>query len=87
MGYILPIQFDQYTQYANRTLKEEQKAFTLAPVSRATIDTKLYYGKMEYTKYRPIPNGQGRIRSGKDGKFDKILGELTGKGQHVNEYA
>lgn len=86
MGYILPISFDQYTQYVNRTMKEEQKPFSLTPVYKPTIHTKLRNNRQHLEMYKPISPPESRRRVAKDGRFEEILSELTGKGKHVNEY-
>ncbi len=86
MGYILPINHDQYTQYANRTAANRQPDLTLSPVQRATLDTKLRnYGQGNLEQYKPVGFLYEGTKVKKTKKFDEILAEMTGKGYKINE--
>ncbi|WP_017754671.1 hypothetical protein [Calidifontibacillus oryziterrae] len=95
MGYILPLNHEQYTQYANRTIRKDTSGFKLAPVQRVTIRTKLK-GKTNYEdKYEEIKQLQDgnskeieRVETTgfeRDDLDEKDLAELTGKGTLFNE--
>ncbi|WP_070119715.1 hypothetical protein [Bacillus marinisedimentorum] len=86
MGYILPINHDQYTQYANRTTATRQTALTVSPVYRATLDTKLLnYGQNNLERHKPVEFLYDKTKVKKSKKFNEILSELTGKGYKINE--
>ncbi|WP_417897265.1 hypothetical protein ABN702_12975 [Bacillus haimaensis] len=86
MGYVLPVQMDAYTQYANRlnTTKEQIK---LDPVIRPAF----YRVDSQYSWEDIQKNIRTNLYKGKKDEkaashiSDHLLAELTGKGRYVNE--
>lgn len=86
MGYVLPVQMDAYTQYANRlnTTKEKIK---LDPVIRPAfyrVDSQYSWEDIHKNANPSLYRGK---RNEKEAEYisDHLLAELTGKGRYVNE--
>lgn len=72
MGYILPLQMDQYTQYVNRTTPVKQDYAKVAEVPTVSFDNRVKV--METYEMK------------KKKKFSEhFYNELTGKGAYINE--
>lgn len=92
MGYILPIQMDAYTQYANR-IATSKEYIKLNPVNKTTfypVDSK--YSWSEIQKNNPsasysLNKKQNKAEAKSSVISDKLLSEITGKGRFINEFA
>ncbi len=85
MGYVLPVQMDAYTQYANRTVSEKQQ-IKLDPVVRPTfyrVDPQLSWLEIhKNTRHNQLTGKKEKVASGIS---EKLLADLTGKGRYFNE--
>ncbi|MCV9888786.1 MULTISPECIES: hypothetical protein [Bacillaceae] len=80
MGYILPIQHDTYTQYANRSVSVQQHYAHVLPTSAITLNTR-------HLRESPQAEQQKFADILKDKmKQNKYIATYTGKGNHLNEY-
>jgi len=92
MGYILPINHEQYNQYANRIIRKDGPPFVVKPVQKITMRAKLK-GKTDYEeKYEETKVIKNFVVKKKDKceesavkHDDECEAELTGKGKHFNE--
>ncbi|KPB03571.1 hypothetical protein [Bacillus sp. CHD6a] len=85
MGYVLPVQMDAYTQYANRTISEKQM-LKLDPVIRPAfyrVDQQLSWEEI----HKNIQHNQVNRKREKQtsGISDKLLADITGKGRFFHE--
>lgn len=85
MGYVLPVQMDAYTQYANRTVSEKQQ-LRLDPVIRPAfyrVDPQLSWQEIN----RNAQHNNLNLRKEKQASriSDKLLADITGKGRYFNE--
>ncbi|QFT88442.1 hypothetical protein FIU87_07285 [Bacillus sp. THAF10] len=86
MGYLLPVQMDAYTQYANRTVSEKE-GIKLDPVIRPhfyKLDSQLTWQEVHQNLKQP--SFIKKKDASDDKKYDKLLAQLTGKGQLFQEY-
>ncbi|KMJ58193.1 hypothetical protein AB685_09760 [Bacillus sp. LL01] len=85
MGYVLPVQLDAYTQYANRTISEKQR-IRLDPVVRPTfyrIDPQLTWQEVhKNTQHNQLNHKKEKQAADIS---DKLLADITGKGRLFNE--
>ncbi|MEA3322011.1 MAG: hypothetical protein U9Q88_18625 [Bacillota bacterium] len=85
MGYVLPVQMDAYTQYANRTISEKQR-LKLDPVIRPTfyrVDPQLSWEEIhKNTQHNQFNRKREKQASGIS---DKLLADITGKGRFFHE--
>jgi hypothetical protein len=90
MGYILPLNNYQSTQYANRTSNRASSPFMLPPVFKASIEKKLKDQNREAPEYDKIKE-KTNIYSTNEIVFKKpkvnyeLISTITGKGIHFNE--
>ncbi|TCT22390.1 hypothetical protein EDD68_10936 [Melghiribacillus thermohalophilus] len=87
MGYILPIQHHQYQDYHRRTAGTTENPFVLERPFRIELNNKLKEKKKEEKQKkqtRPLTIYAARNVHAIE-HTEKLLAELTGKGQHVNE--
>ncbi|MCG1020167.1 hypothetical protein [Sutcliffiella horikoshii] len=85
MGYVLPVQMDAYTQYANRTVSDKQQ-IRLDPVIRPTfyrVDPQLSWQEI----HRNAQHQHLNLKKEKQASriSDKLLADITGKGRYFNE--
>lgn len=92
MGYILPVNHEQYTQYANRTIRKDGPAFITKPVEKVTIRAKLkgktnYQEKYEEAKQLHHDHDKEAINDAVQDQeqIDHCMADLTGKGTLFNE--
>ena len=83
MGYVLPVQMDTYTQYANRTVSDKQQLRT-EPVFKAAfykVDPQLSWQEI----HRNARHHHLNMKKVKQASriSDKLLSDLTGKGLYV----
>lgn len=83
MGYILPVQFNQYQQYQKRVTENSDKTFVLPPMKPTPINP---YFTGEEPQEREKWNSSNISKEKHSQKFDQILAELTGKGENINYY-
>lgn len=87
MGYVLPVQMDAYTQYANR-INTSKELIKLDPINRPTF----YRIDPQYSWEDIQKNSSNNLTKGK--KVEKtaihissqMMAEITGKGRYVNEF-
>lgn len=94
MGYILPINHEQYNQYANRVVRKDGPPFKVKRVQKITIREKLK-GKTDYEdKYQEVRGIRKYVIKNRDylpDQEDKVEAvntneaEITGKGQNFDE--
>lgn len=97
MGYILPVDNNQYKQYEkNQITKKEKTPYMLEDVQRPTIQTKLKKDKYEVfddhgEQKEHVTNNKNQNKQNvvevEQETIDYYVAELTGKGQHFNDYA
>ncbi|UAL48696.1 hypothetical protein K7887_07115 [Sutcliffiella horikoshii] len=85
MGYVLPVQMDTYTQYANRTVSEKQR-IKLDPVFRPAfykVDPQQSWEEI----HKNLQHNQANRKKEKQasGISDKLLADITGKGRFFHE--
>lgn len=85
MGYVLPVQMDAYTQYANRTISEKQQ-IKLDPVIRPNfyrVDPRYSWEEI----HKNTPQNQYNHKKEKQASriSDKLLADITGKGRLFHE--
>lgn len=91
MGYILPLNQEQYTQYANRTIRKDVQPFTLIPVQKPTIRTKLKGKTIYEERYNALKlqrhdgDEKQKIKKVNPDVIDYCVANLTGKGTLFNE--
>ncbi|WP_102347293.1 hypothetical protein [Bacillus sp. Marseille-P3661] len=87
MGYILPLNHEQYTQYANRTImKKHVRSFTLAPVYKVTLHTKMNNSaEPNEQNEKPKPVDERVLHEPKGKNADIYMADITGKGTLFNE--
>ncbi|MGM0836780.1 MAG: hypothetical protein ACQEV7_11540 [Bacillota bacterium] len=86
MGYVLPVQMDAYTQYANR-LNTTKKLIKLDPVIRPAfyrVDSQYSWEDIQKNTRTSLYRGK-RDEKAAEYISDHLLAELTGKGRYVNE--
>lgn len=81
MGYILPIQHDTYTQYANRSVSVQQHYAHVLPTSAIKLNQ---HHLRENTKTETNKFADLLKEKMKNNHYSSVY---TGKGQHFNEYA
>lgn len=92
MGYILPINHEQYNQYANRLIRKDGPPFVVKPVQKITMRAKLkgktnYEDKYEETKaikkyvIKKAESSKDQVES----IVEDCEADLTGKGKHFDE--
>lgn len=99
MGYILPINNEQYNQYTNRIIRKDGSPFKVKSVEKITMRAKLK-GKTDYedkykeakfiTKNYCIKKSSNEDESELDltdvqGEGKDYEADLTGKGKNFNE--
>ena len=94
MGYILPVNHEQYNQYANRVVRKEGPHFIVKPVQKVTLRAKLK-GKTDYDdKYeeaKVIKNyvikkkNEDEELSAVHNPIEDSEADITGKGKYFNE--
>ncbi|WP_223700637.1 hypothetical protein [Sutcliffiella deserti] len=85
MGYVLPVQMDTYTQYANRTASTKEY-IKLDPVVKPTF----YRVDSQYSWEDIQKNNHSRLVERKREEqtkqiSDRLLFDITGKGRYINE--
>lgn len=97
MGYILPVNNDQYAQYANRTTQKDAPPMTLAKVYKPTLDKKFdekvedekhKYEDQDEHKDEETTKGPLKLDDQTDAEIEaaeEIFHDLTGKGQNFDE--
>jgi hypothetical protein len=80
MGYILPIQHDTYTQYANRSVPVKSHYSHILPTAAIQI-TNTYIEKQNQQRFVNVLEQKMRTM-----KSTKNTASFTGKGKHFNEY-
>jgi hypothetical protein len=78
MGYIVPVNHEQYTQYANRLIPVKQDHLELTPIKRTSLAS-AFVKKEHY-----IASEKNSLKENKE--MQKILSNLTGKGYVINEW-
>ncbi|MDF0727962.1 hypothetical protein PY093_14890 [Cytobacillus sp. S13-E01] len=78
MGYIAPVNHEQYTQYANRTIHRKYNYMKLAPVQRSFLSS-------HTNRPNEIVLESRKETANMTKEVDRVLTELTGKGLFVNE--
>ncbi|MFC4320605.1 hypothetical protein [Litchfieldia salsa] len=78
MGYIMPVNHDQYTQYANRQLPVKKDPLELTPIKKTTLTSAFVKKEHEYALEKQSLNVKNQN--------NKLLSELTGKGHVINEW-
>jgi hypothetical protein len=91
MGYIAPIPHHQYKQYQERELKVEKHPFTFLPVQPVkSMKNKSQAHPEETETSNHVSSSKQRKTSyqafNKPTIPSKLLAQLTGKGNHFNEY-
>ncbi|HHY72423.1 MAG TPA: hypothetical protein GX497_04195 [Bacillus bacterium] len=91
MSYILPINHEQYNQYANRVIRKDGPPFVVKPVQKSTLRAKLK-GKTDYEdKYEEAKLIRKYVvKKDKQNDLDETVPEeceadITGKGKYINE--
>jgi hypothetical protein len=85
MGYILPVNHDQYKQYAIRASKRKEFPFSVDPVE------KVHFHKVKAKKEWDELNRPDFVRNTYRRKvvdqkiIDQHYSKLTGKGKYINE--
>ncbi|WP_078381365.1 hypothetical protein [Sutcliffiella halmapala] len=85
MGYVLPIQMDAYTQYANRTAVSKEY-IKLNPINRPSfyrIDSQNSWSEIQKNNPSIIVKKQNEEKRGTIPAH--LLADITGKGRFVNE--
>lgn len=92
MGYILPINNEQYNQYANRIIRKDGSPFVVKPVQKITMRAKLkgktdYEDKYEEAKFiKKYVIKKADNNKNSDATTDNDCeADLTGKGKYFNE--
>ncbi|MCA1320038.1 hypothetical protein LC085_09000 [Bacillus tianshenii] len=86
MGYVLPVQMDAYTQYANR-INSTNKPIKMDPVVRPAfyrVDPQYSWEDIQKNTRSSMYRGKKEERASSH-ISDHLLAELTGKGRYVNE--
>ncbi|WP_449539535.1 hypothetical protein [Ferdinandcohnia sp. Marseille-Q9671] len=78
MGYILPINNEQYIQYTHRTTTYKTNLMKLHRVNPISLNMNLNSYDMHHIERKPITKKQSRY-------VDKIRAQYTGKGLLYNE--
>ncbi|MGM0753497.1 MAG: hypothetical protein ACQET6_16435 [Bacillota bacterium] len=91
MGYIAPIPHHQYKQYQERGLKVEKHPFTFLPVQPVKPVKNKSQAHPEETGtfnhvYRSNQSKTSYQTFTKPSIPSNLLAQLTGKGNHINEY-
>jgi hypothetical protein len=80
MGYILPIQHDAYTQYANRSIPVKSHYSHILPAGAIQLTNYYIAEKTKQNQQRSADLLEQKI------KTNKYTSSFTGKGKHINEY-
>lgn len=84
MGYILPIQQDTYTQYANRSVPVKSHYSHILPTAAIQITNTYIKKETKQNQQRFVDVLEQKMRTMKS---TKNTASFTGKGKHFNEYA
>ncbi|NSL51426.1 hypothetical protein [Calidifontibacillus erzurumensis] len=93
MGYILPMNHEQYQQYANRVIRKDGSPFTVKRAQKVNLDAKLKNNPEFTEKYyaaKPVKNYAVKKREKTKQKIAQstiqdVEAEITGKGQNFND--
>ncbi len=80
MGYIVPINHEQYTQYANRQMPVKIDPIKLYPVKEATLKA-----KFENQRYELILNYGYVLKKSRKEDSQHMIATITGKGKFIDE--
>jgi hypothetical protein len=83
MGYILPIQHDTYTQYANRSVPVQSHYSHILPTAAIQLTNKYMEEETKQNHQRFVDVLEQKMQTVKPTKFTS---SFTGKGQLFNEY-
>lgn len=89
MGYILPIHYEQYTQYANRMVPVKHQYQKLTKVTKPKIEGKSnnpdtpfdFTGESGMKVQKPAVKRNAYTGE----KVEEVFAQLTGKGRLINE--
>lgn len=83
MGYILPIQHDAYTQYANRSVPVKRHYSHILPTGAIQPTNKDISEETKQNQHRFAAILEQKMKAMKSNKY---TASFTGKGKHINEY-
>jgi hypothetical protein len=83
MGYILPIQHDAYTQYANRSIPVKSHYSHILPACAIQLTNNYITEETKQNQQRFADLLEQKMRTMKTNKYTS---SFTGKGKHINEY-
>ncbi|QKY68628.1 hypothetical protein [Lentibacillus sp. CBA3610] len=83
MGYILPINHYQYSDYQNR-VREKTDPFHIEKPYKTILRTDYYNHHRNQAAVTPSEDAELKLSTPKPPTADKLYAELTGKGRHFS---
>lgn len=81
MSYILPVQFDQYTQYQNRVDRKTKKAVTAVQMNKVR---KAYLLPLDFSAPKQTTSYYKKQTKQQNKPADKVYADITGIGRLFN---